>query len=172
MKRLRLSALLLVIVLFALSAALIVQERRIARLESEVLSPPPTPIWIETERSPFEMDTVSLQPRPSQNHAPGARVEKQTPQSSHPGAFPGGHPTLTDPPKGRQGSPSYSKKALEPPMLPSVVMPSASAPGSVPLEWRVRELDRQIEQLTRERDNLRRKLSGGEGASRPESPGG
>jgi hypothetical protein len=136
MKRLRISTLMLLVIVAAMAVALVVQGRRISRLEAR--SDPSLPVILSSTGSPFDMA-----PRPPQAAAPAL-----TDQSSQPAPEPG---------KVEATPPALATAREAPPKVlavPSRTMPVASSSSSVPLDDRIKGLDEQIRSLTRERDRL------------------
>ncbi len=134
MKRFRLASLCIVVAFLAMGAAIVVQERKIARLEREARTRPP--LLLLPGVSPF--DPV---PNPARSPNPPPKVLDPQPVVAAPLA-----------------TVDAQLKTLRP---PSVTLPTPSMPESLPIEDRIRALDEQIEGLTRQRDGLNRKLKPG-----------
>jgi hypothetical protein len=138
MKRLRLSTLMLLVIVAAMTAALVVQGRKISRLEAR--SDPSLPATLPSTGSPFDMD-----PRPPRPAAPDL-----TDRASEPAPEPG-KIEATPPAPAPATTGEAPPKALA---VPSRTMPVPSSSSSVPLEDQIKGLDEQIRGLTKVRDRL------------------
>jgi len=143
MRKIRLGSLMLAIVILGLVATIVVQERRIARLEAN-----------------FTMFTSNQSPFTGPVRPPATTGSPSIPALPPPEPSP-----FVQTPRGPSNKPA---EAPLPVSVPSRTLPTPSVPIAVPPEEQRRSLDHQIEFLTRQRERLQKEET--EDATAPPPP--